>query len=69
MSKLQDNLNLILNDKNINLKPENLKDGITCLGIEGVYTGSTAGGIIISEEDYNTALDLCNSILHIEEEV
>lgn len=26
MSKLQDNLDLILNDKNTNLKPENLKE-------------------------------------------
>lgn len=66
MSKLQDNLDLILNDKNTNLKPENLKDGVTCLGIEGTYIGSSEGVITISEEDYNTALDLCNSILHIE---
>ena len=29
--KLQD----ILDDKNTNLKPENLKQGVTCLGVEG----------------------------------
>lgn len=34
-NELQTTLNNILNDKNTNLKPENLKAGITCLGIEG----------------------------------
>lgn len=33
MSKLQDNLDLILNDKNTNLKPENLKE--RCYRIRG----------------------------------
>lgn len=35
MSELQTNLNVILTDKNVNLKPENLKAGVTCLGVEG----------------------------------
>lgn len=35
MSELQTNLNAILIDKNTNLKPENLKAGVTCLGVEG----------------------------------
>ena len=34
-NELQTKLNAILNDKNTNLLPENLKTGITCLGIEG----------------------------------
>lgn len=34
-NQLQINLNAILADKVTNLKPENLKQGITCLGIEG----------------------------------
>ena len=34
-NELQTTLNNILNDKNTNLVPENLKAGITCLGIEG----------------------------------
>lgn len=34
-NQLQENLDAILLDKNTNLKPENLKEGITCLGIEG----------------------------------
>lgn len=34
-NELQTTLNNILTDKNTNLKPENLKAGITCLGIEG----------------------------------
>ena len=34
-NELQNTLNDILNDKNTNLKPENLKQGVTCLGVEG----------------------------------
>lgn len=32
---LQNKLNAILADKNANLLPENLKAGVTCLGVEG----------------------------------
>ena len=35
MTELQTVLNNILADKNANLKPENLKAGVTCLGVEG----------------------------------
>ena len=35
MSDLKINLQEILQDKNTNLKPENLKQGVTCLGVEG----------------------------------
>ena len=34
-NQLQENLDTILLDKNTNLKPENLKQGVTCLGVEG----------------------------------
>ena len=34
-NQLQENLDAILLDKNTNLKPENLKQGITCLGVNG----------------------------------
>ena len=34
-TSLENKLNLILNDKKTSLKPENLKSGVTCLGIEG----------------------------------
>ena len=37
-SELQNTLNDILNDKNTNLKPENLKAGVTCLGVNGALT-------------------------------
>lgn len=33
-NELQTNLDAILNDKNTNLLPENLKAGVTCLGVE-----------------------------------
>ena len=38
-NELQTNLDAILDDKNTNLLPENLKAGITCLGVEGTLTG------------------------------
>ena len=34
-NELVDKLQNILSDKNTNLKPENLKQGVTCLGVEG----------------------------------
>lgn len=39
MNTLQENLDKILVDKNTNLLPENLKAGVTCLGVEGTYAG------------------------------
>lgn len=41
MSELNTTLDEILQDKNMNLKPENLKQGVTCLGVEGSLTGGT----------------------------
>ena len=35
MTELEAQLDAILEDKMANLKPENLKKGVTCLGIEG----------------------------------
>ena len=37
-NELQQTLSNILNDKNTNLLPENLKQGVTCLGVEGTMT-------------------------------
>ncbi len=36
MTELEAQLNIILEDKIENLKPENLKKGVTCLGVEGM---------------------------------
>lgn len=41
MNELQTKLDMILEEKNINLKPENLKVGVTCLGVEGTYEGES----------------------------
>lgn len=57
-NQLQENLNAILEDKNSNLLPENLKAGITCLGV----TGNLSVGVL-SEEEYNSLLLLTNDIL------
>lgn len=46
---LQDTLNSIKLDKDTNLKPENLKAGVTCLGVNGTLE---SGG----SSDYNTKL-------------
>ena len=45
MSELQTNLNTILADKNANLLPQNLKEGVTCLGV----TGTMNSGIDTSD--------------------
>ena len=58
-TELQNNLNAILLDKNTNLLPQNLKDGITCLGVEGTLT-SESGQVKLFQtkeemEQYTTA--------------
>lgn len=39
-NELQQTLDNILEDKNTNLKPENLKSGVTCLGVTGTLQQS-----------------------------
>ncbi len=41
MTELQNNLNKILEEKTEKLIPENLKKGVTCLGVEGVLVSNT----------------------------
>lgn len=50
VNDLQTKLDAILTDKNTNLKPENLKKGITCLGIDGTLTTPTP---IYATADYS----------------
>ena len=45
MSTLQENLDAIKLDKDTNLKPENLKKDVTCLGVTGTYEGSGEGTV------------------------
>ena len=54
-NELQDKLDAILEDKNTNLKPENLRAGVTCLGIEGVMEA----GVDTSDADA-TGEDIAN---------
>lgn len=59
-NELQQTLNNILEDKNTNLKPENLKAGITCLGINGTMQSgidtsdatATSGDILLGKTAY-----------------
>ena len=56
MKELQTVLNNILTDKNTNLKPENLKKDVTCLGVTGTLEVSTASGGVkqfATEEEMN----------------
>ena len=54
-NQLQTNLDKILQDKNTNLLPENLKQGITCLGVEGTMQAG------VDTSDANaTADDIAN---------
>ena len=45
-NQLQENLDAILLDKNTNLKPENLKQGITCLGVIGTLETGTDNELV-----------------------
>ena len=40
-TELEDNLRLILTEKTNKLIPENIKAGVTILGVTGTYTGKT----------------------------
>ena len=57
-NQLQTNLDAILLDKNTNLKPENLRTGITCLGIEGTMDAGA-----MTNADYQTCLQLADDIM------
>ena len=50
-NQLQQNLDAILLDKNTNLKPENLKTGVTCLGVKGTMNSG------IDTSDANATAD------------
>lgn len=50
MESVQRKLDSILADKDANLLPENLKAGVTCLGVEGTYTGEH--DILYTELEY-----------------
>ena len=64
MSELKTNLQEILQDKNTNLKPENLKQGVTCLGVEGTYTGDSINDYISLPEG-ETAIKIAGCIKQI----
>ena len=50
-NELQQVLDNILEDKTTNLKPENLKQGVTCLGIEGSLDSEGVTQLSIHKED------------------
>lgn len=58
MSDLKTNLQEILQDKNTNLLPENLKQGVTCLGVEGTMDAGA-----MTNADYQTCLQLADDIM------
>ena len=60
MSTLQENLDAIKLDKDTNLKPENLKKDITCLGVTGTYEGS-GGGTVEGIKQFATVEEMNNS--------
>ena len=61
MKELQTVLNNILTDKNTNLKPENLKKGVTCLGVTGTYEGSGGGSIVEGVKQFSTVEEMNSS--------
>lgn len=61
MKELQTVLNNILTDKNTNLKPENLKKGVTCLGVTGTYEGSGGGSTVEGVKQFSTVEEMNSS--------
>ena len=59
VNELQQILNDILADKNTNLLPDNLREGVECLGINGVYEGGAKLFATIDEmnQDENAKID------------
>ena len=58
MTNLETKLNTILNDKITNLKPENLKKGVTCLGVTGTLeTSTTSAGVKLFETEEEMQAD------------
>lgn len=58
-NELQEKLDAILEDKQANLLPENLKKGVTLLGIEG----SLENDGVISQDTYDGCMSLADAIL------
>ena len=61
-NELQEKLDAILEDKQANLLPENLKKGITLLGVEGSLEEGSGGPL--TQEEYNTCNQLVQDILN-----
>lgn len=57
MTNLETNLLVILNEKKEKLLPENIKAGVSILGVTGVCE------VIITPEEYNTCDNLASLIL------
>lgn len=51
MTELEQNLNTILEEKQTKIIPENIKEGITVLGIEGNYSGLDTSDATATESD------------------
>lgn len=71
---LQNTLNNILQDKDANLLPENLKVGITCLGVDGTMTPgidtsdatATASDILVGKTAYVNGVKIVGTIADYE---
>lgn len=76
-NQLQTNLDAILQDKNTNLLPENLKEGVTCLGVEGAMDSgidtsdatATANDIINPKTAYVNGEKIIGSIMPTYEDI
>ena len=56
-NELQTKLDEILLDKNTNLLPEHLKAGVTCLGVEGIYSAESKIKQFNSVDEMNASQD------------
>lgn len=57
-NELQTTLNEILADKQTNLKPENLKAGVTCLGVKGTLENNSSIRLFHTTKEMNATTDM-----------
>ena len=60
MTLLEQKLRDIVDEKDLKLLPENLKAGVTCLGVTGTYEGS-GGGTVEGVKQFSTVEEMNNS--------
>ena len=66
MTVLEQKLRDIADEKDLKLLPENLKAGVTCLGVTGTYEGSGGGSTVEGVKQFSTVEEMNSSTGNVE---